>query len=462
MKQTLLNIYFQFFWFLARNYINKCNPFVIWITGSIGKTSCRMIVSEILQKNLKDKIIYTSNKNFNGELGMSLSILGISDYEPNIMSIIKTIIKAIQISFYWKKLYDIIVLEYGIDHIWEMDFLLSIVKPDIWIITKIDRVHALQFWNQENTAKEKYKLLQQSKKISFLNFDDEYASIYEKEILWNTFYYTTNNTLIDEKIDLLWLNYDLKYENNTIKSTFDFYCKHTKNIPGELIWKNKRVDFRVNITSNLIWEENVWYISIWFHILDFLFQKYYRKSYFVVWVEKINIYFTLQYSRFGLLEWIHDSILIDSSYNAAPESMKKVIDNFWKVSKKIFPEYEVILCLWEMRELWDYTKVEHENLAHYLKDRTENIFVVWKSMEKYFLPMVEKAKYFKNSQILWEYLKDFISNSDKKHLILFKWSQNTIFMEEALKPILKNPEDMSKICRQENFWIEKKNKFFES
>lgn len=446
MKQIFLQLYFSFFWFLARNYINKYNPFVIWITGSIWKTSCRMIISEILQKNLKDKIIYTSNKNFNGELWMSLSILWISLYEPNIKSIIKTIIQAIKISFFWEKLYDIIVLEYGIDHIWEMNFLLSIVKPNIWVVTKIDAVHSSQFESKDIIAEEKYKLLKNTKEISYINYDDEFALFYYRYISTKNYFYTTNLELNEKEIDLVWLNYDLKYENNIIKSTFDFYFKNTK---------------KINITSNLIWEENVWYISIWFNMLDYLFNKYYHKSYFVIGAEKLNINFHLQYSRFGLLEWIHDSILIDSSYNSAPESMKKVIDNFWKVSKKIFPEYEVIFCFWEMRELWDYTKVEHENLAHYVKDIAENIFVVWESMEKYFLPILQKTKYFKNSKILWEYLKDFISKSDKKYLILFKWSQNTIFMEEALKQVLKNPEDKNKICRQENFWIEKKNKFFE-
>lgn len=445
MKQTFLQLYFRFFWFLARNYIDKYNPFVIWITGSIWKTSCRMIISEILQKNLKDKIIYTSNKNFNGELWMSLSILWISDYEPNIKSIIKTIIQAIKISFFWEKLYDIIVLEYGIDHIWEMHFLLSIVKPNIWVVTKIDAVHSSQFESKDIIAEEKYKLLKNTKEISYINYDDEFALFYYRYINTRNYFYTTNLELNEKEIDLAGLNYDLKYENNTIKSTFDFYFKNTK---------------KINITSNLIWEENVWYISIWFNMLDYLFNKYYNKSYFVVGAEKLNINFHLQYSRFGLLEWIHDSILIDSSYNAAPESMKKVIDNFWKVSKKIFPEYEIIFCLWEMRELWGYTRIEHEKLANYVKDTAENIFVVWESMEKYFLPISQKTKYFKNSKTLWIYLKDFISNSDKKYLILFKWSQNTIFMEEWLKQVLKNPEDSNKICRQENFWIEKKNKFF--
>jgi len=35
-------------------------------------------------------------------------------------------------------------------------------------------------------------------------------------------------------------------------------------------------------------------------------------------------------------------------------------------------------------------------------------------------------------------------------------------MEEALIQVLKNPEDSEKLCRQEDFWKQDKNKYFES
>lgn len=445
MKTFLLNLYFHFFATLARVYLKRQKPYVVGVTGSIWKTSCRMIVSEILTSNLKDKVVYTSSKNFNGELGMSLSILGISDYEPQLFSVLKTFGKAIQMSLFWDKLYDIIVLEYGIDHIWEMDFLLSIVKPDVGIVTKIDKVHSSQFASKDITAQEKYKLLQATQSLSFLNFDDEYAKKFEHKISSHKKYYTTNHHLTNEEINIKGLSYTLKYEWE-IKSTFDLYLDNQKTI---------------QVTSNLVGEENIWYIWVWLFILDSLFKTYYKKTYFTKGADKITLNFTLQYSRFSMFEVIWDSIAIDSSYNAAPESMKKVIDNFLLTSKHIFPDYEIILCLWEMRELGDYTKEEHEKLVEYTRNITDTICIVWNSMKEYFLPKNGNAKYFKNSKLLGAYLKDFLQNTEKKYLILFKGSQNTIFMEEALKQILKHKSDETKICRQEKFWIEKKNNFFD-
>ncbi|MGE4444385.1 MAG: Mur ligase family protein [Candidatus Altimarinota bacterium] len=446
MKQKLLQLYFQIFGFLAKKYIKKHNPFVIGVTGSIGKTSSRMIISELLQQTLPEKIISTSSKNFNGELGLSLSVLGISDYEPSFLSVVKTFLKAFYTSFFGEKKYDIIFLEYGIDHIGEMDFLLSIVKPDIGIVTKIDKVHSSQFESKEVIASEKYKLLQSTKELSFLNADDEFAKKYESTLISNKIFYTTSGEPQTQQVDLKGLDYTLETKDGGIVSSFYF----------ESDVKNK-----TKIVSNLIGQENIGYITIGLYIAEILNQKYYNQSFFSQIGEIFYIGFTLQYSRFSIFSGIENSVLIDSSYNAAPESMKKVMENFFLLSQKIYSNYEIILCLGEMRELGEYSKDEHEKLANFVKDKSKNIFVVGESMKKYFLPIVPNAIHFKNSKILGEFLQEKLHKDKKKYIILFKGSQNTIFMEEAVKHILLQEEDKKQICRQEDFWMEKKNKFFD-
>lgn len=68
MKKKLLWWYYKLLGKLAHSYIAKHDPRIIGINGSVGKTSCRMIVYQTLQQFLPDKRIYTSPKNFNGEL----------------------------------------------------------------------------------------------------------------------------------------------------------------------------------------------------------------------------------------------------------------------------------------------------------------------------------------------------------------------------------------------------------
>jgi hypothetical protein len=50
--------------------------------------------------------------------------------------------------------------------------------------------------------------------------------------------------------------------------------------------------------------------------------------------------------------------------------------------------------------------------------------------------------------------------SDKNPVILvFKWSQNTIFLEEAVKHFLKNKQDEELLTRQSEFRMKKKSEY---
>ncbi|MBW7954730.1 hypothetical protein H3C61_02870 [Candidatus Gracilibacteria bacterium] len=458
MKQKLLKIYFKFFGFLAKKYLKKQQAIVIGITGSVGKTTTRMIIYDILKDNLKDKKIYTSNKNFNGELGLSFSILEIDKYTPSFFGVIKVIFLSLKRGFFTKKSYDVILLEYGIDHIGEMDFLLSITNPDFSIITKIDNVHSLQMGGKDNIAFEKYKLSKNTKKVSYLNIADEYFSKYFDEIVQNKVLYTTN-TLLNDKLKT---GLKIGKNNETYSTIFGenikFY-KDENNLPKtsfEFYFENKYV-FLIN--SNSLQEENIGYMSIGIHLLNHLYHSFYNKSFFED-IDILDINLELQPSRFSIFPGINTSILLDSSYNGAPESQKQVLDNFINLKNNLYSDYEIILCLGEMRELGDYTKMEHEKLAKNIKN-FENIFLVGKSMQEFVIPLLPQAKFFRNSKILGQNLKDFLQkNNDKKYLILFKGSQNTIFLEEAVKEVLGKVDDKNFLCRQEKYWIEIKNNFF--
>ncbi len=50
MKQTLLKLLYRFLAFCTRIYLWRTKPFVIGITGSVGKTSCRMVLAQVLQQ----------------------------------------------------------------------------------------------------------------------------------------------------------------------------------------------------------------------------------------------------------------------------------------------------------------------------------------------------------------------------------------------------------------------------
>jgi UDP-N-acetylmuramoyl-tripeptide--D-alanyl-D-alanine ligase len=412
MKKKILNLVYKILAAFSRLYIKRTKPFVIGITGSVWKTSCRTIISQILQQNINNKVVYTSPKNYNSELGIVLSIFTIENYNPSIKNLFFLMVKIFFQTFFCQKKYDIIVLEYGVDHKNDMDFLLSIVKPDIWIFTKLDFIHVKNFSSKEEIGNEKFKLFLNTKNKVYINSNDEFLRQKAKEIP---------------------VKYEFFDKNYTWK-----YIKENNKIYAEIKYKDKK------IITNILWEENFDYIILGINILEKdLWYKF-----------KTNkLFFQLLPGRFSIFEWIKNSIIIDSSYNAWPESMKAMIKNTLNL-QKIFPDYKILFVIWDMRELWDFSYDKHKEIFDILRDKWE-IITIWDETKKAF----KWIKNFKNSKKLGFYLKDFLTKSSDKYIILFKWSQNTIFLEEAIKEILKNKEDIKHLPRQENYWIKKKFTF---
>ena len=193
MKSFLLFKYYQLLGRLARRYLAKRKPLIIGINGSVGKTSCRMIIDDILQANLGNQLsIYTSPKNFNGELGMSLSIFQIESRTPSVSGMITTLkIILNKLKSSAGKPYDILILEYGIDRPMEMEFLCSICKPHISVLTKLDAVHSLQFGTAEDIATEELKLQKNTLLKCYINTSDEHGMTLAPSLRKEVKYYDT-------------------------------------------------------------------------------------------------------------------------------------------------------------------------------------------------------------------------------------------------------------------------------
>jgi len=426
MKQKTLKILQKLLGLLAKIYIKKTNPMVIWITGSVWKTSCRVIIEQTLKQLLKNKNIYSSPKNFNSELWIIFSIFEIETYSPWFYNLLAVSIKILFKTIFNKSNYNILLLEYWIDHPDDMGFLISIVIPDISIFTKLDSIHEENFKDIKAIWDEKFKLMKITKKIAYLNFQDEYCR--------NNYYWVLGEKKLYNKNDFKIKDFKLIKNDNTdnwkINSCFTFN--------------------NTNITSNILWEENANYISIWIDVLKIIDPKIDIET-------NIKLNYKLQSGRFSILQWINNSLLVDSSYNAWPESMKKMIENTLFLRDNIFPNYKMAAILWDMRELWKNTDELHKKLEIIIKD-FDIIYTVWKEMKK----NLNKENSFLSSKEAWLNLKYFLNKSKDKYIILFKWSQNTIFIEESLKQVLLNKEDTNKLVRQSSYWMKQKEKFWKT
>lgn len=433
MKKHILKIIYTFLAFCTRKYMKKKQIQSIWITGSVWKTSCRTVVYEVLKK-YSGKHVYTSPKNYNSELGLVFSIFEIEDYVPSFKNVIVLCLRIFTRSLFTTPHYDIVVLEYWIDRPKDMEFLLTVHKPDIWIFTKLDYTHSESFeWWKRAVWEEKFKLFHGAKHKVYLNASDDFSREQASTITWKevAFYWNKNDLTQSE----LLTNVELPEQ--------DVFDRSVKNIFSYFETGEKK------ITTNALGEANSYYIELWLKILQDIGENILQEK---------NQYLNIpeQKSRFWILEWMNGSILVDSTYNAWPEAMKKVIADMIDIQKKLYPSYKIGFCLGDMNEVWPESQQLHKNL--YSQIEFSNLIIsVWAESEKAYW---EKAQKFISSRKAGGYLKWVLEKTEDKYIILFKWSQGSIFMEEALTQVLVNPDDTNKLCRQDAYWKKAKEEFF--
>ncbi|MBN2197971.1 hypothetical protein JW698_02165 [Candidatus Wolfebacteria bacterium] len=166
----------QFFlkWF-AKIYIWRIKPHIIVIAG----TTNRHWIKEAVAITLKEKNFQTrmNKKNFNAEIGLPLSILGINSDENNFWHWFKIIFQAAKKAFRSKPpiLNEFLVLEMAIDRPKGIKYLLSIVKPKTLILTTVTMIYAENFDTLDKIALEYKRLIKSLYRhgLAILNFDDE-------------------------------------------------------------------------------------------------------------------------------------------------------------------------------------------------------------------------------------------------------------------------------------------------
>lgn len=447
-----MNLYYRLLAFFARIYIKKHKPYIIGINWSVGKTSCRMIIYQTLEKFLKDKKIYTSSKNFNWELWLSLSIFEIEKFNPDLISFVGSLWKAFYRSMFGSKPCDVLILEYGIDRPKEMEFLVSIAKPDLGVFTAIDSVHSEQFGDPSQIANEEVKMIKNTSEICFLNMDDTYAMQLKDLIKIDTITYQTIG--YDSKADIRFENekfimLDSKWD---VWVEFDLFIK----------------DIEYKVKTNLIGKSNYGYIWVALSIAYILNYKFKWKE---IKNKKFDMEYELQPGRLSILQWVEWSFIVDSSYNSSPLSVKSIVNTVFNMKQQLFLDRKIWLVLGDMRELGDLTEREHRLLAWYVSSVADRVYLIGESMINYLSDELEKVGY--DTKFIYKYEKSNDAGNDiKKELksehkknkseviVVCKGSQNTIFLEETVKKLLKHPSDVKKLTRQSNWWLKKKEEFF--
>ncbi len=414
---------------LAKACIKKHSTFVIWITGSVWKTSATNFVYQFLEKKYWNDI-FKSPYNYNGEFWLPLTILRQQTWWRNPFLWLFIFLKSVFVIFS-KNYPKYLVLEYGIDHIWEMDYMMDIVKPDISVILNISENHIMQLKSIENIRKEKLKIIWKKSRVIFNN-DDENL----KYLDWVSY----------------WINDSSKLKAKNIKSwvwkiSFDLICngKEYKNLEFNLVWEYQ--------VYNILALFGIW-IEMWMEINEII--RFSKDIFAPIW-------------RWTILKWVKDSIIIDWSYNWGYKSISEWI----KYLNNINSDYIKIAFLWDMRELWTKSRELHNKIIlELIESNIDYIVLVWGELKKYLTAFWDngfdilkqnnwnnKIFHFLDSRLAWKKIYEIIQSQNKNSLIFTKWSQNTIFLEEGIKEFCLNKEK-DKLVRQWKNWEKIKGKFY--
>jgi UDP-N-acetylmuramoyl-tripeptide--D-alanyl-D-alanine ligase len=411
---------------LARLCILRHKPFVIGITGSFGKTTARHIVTEIIKRGHQD--VWTPEWNYNGEWGLALSVLQIRSGGRSILGWFKALsgaLKSILTSWYPSTL----ILEYGIDHRGEMKIQTDIVEPDIALFTTLSPSHLQGFASVAEYYAEKWKLLSRKKKHTFAigNKDDMNQSGFDCQ-MW----YGEKDT-------------DITF------SDIQEYCEKTEaqiHIGGNTSY----------LQTSILGKHHIGLIV---GAISVALQRNMVLPEILQALESIH----LPEGRGNVLRGISDSLVIDGTYNGGFEPIIAGVQMAYRLAQA--EDRKLITLIWDMRELWTEETARHQELWNTLRtlENIEYIFV-GKVCQTVISPMlsVEEGKrvaFFLDARAAGERARERIFACDKKVLVFAKWSQNTIYLEEAVKEIILS-EEMNKIVRQDAMYLEKKQAFWKT
>lgn len=138
----------------AKIYLWRIKPKVIVIAGTTGRHWIKEAVAEALEE--KNFSVRTNRKNFNAEIGLPLSILGLPSGNASFLGWLKILWQAIVkiITNYQLPITDYLVLEMAIDAPENMNYLMSIVKPNAVILTTITMTRPENFENLDEISRE--------------------------------------------------------------------------------------------------------------------------------------------------------------------------------------------------------------------------------------------------------------------------------------------------------------------
>ncbi len=342
---------------LASYYREKFSIPIIGITGSVGKTTTKEMVSSALSAG--GKVMKTIG-NQNSQIGVPLTMLRLDETD------------------------DFAVVELGMSEFGEMQRISEVAKVSHAIITNIGISHIENLHSQENILKEKLHIADHFKEnsIIYLNGDDELLAGLKNKTNFKIVFFGTKD-FCDYRAE------NIKEKGNS--TSFDLIYSQGK----------------VNIQIPTIGFHNVLNALASIAVCTNL-------GFSMAQIQKGLDTFKQPKMRQQIIDTGFITV-IDDSYNASPDSIKSGIS----VLKSISNNQRTIAVLGDMLELGEYSFNAHFDLGKYLAENNIDIVITVGKEAKAIADGAKSknsnilAMSFENNQDVINYLRDLIKQNDK-------------------------------------------------
>ena len=414
----------------SRLVLLKYKPKIVAITGSVGKTGTKDAVFAVISSVA---YVRKSEKSYNSEIGLPLTILGCPNGWNNPYIWFRNILKGIWLFLAPHKYPKWLILEVGVGKPEDMQRTASWLKTDAVIITAIGKtpVHIEFFDSRKHLIDEKSELIKTLKKdgLLILNADDD--AVLEMKTK------TKNRTI----------TYGFKEEADITGSGESIFYDDI-GIPRGIIFRADEGGNSLPVVIEKVFGQNHIYASLASLALSFGL-----KLNMINAIGALKNY-DISPGRMCLVDGINNSLIIDDTYNSSPSACEAAL----KTLGMIKTSGRKIAVLGDMLELGRYTKETHENIGKIARENCEILAVVGQRAGDIKAGAVEAGMRaenipeFLNSVEAGEYMKDLVKMND---LILVKGSQG-IRMERTVLAILANKENKKKLLvRQDKEWQSK-------
>ncbi len=412
----------------ARAILKKYQPKVIAVTGSVGKTSTKDAIYSVISKAFHAR---KSEKSFNSDIGVPLTILGCNNAWNNPIKWLQNIWQGFSLIIFKKSYPEWLVLEVGADRPGDIKQISSWLKPNIVVVTKFATVpvHIEYFKNKEAVVAEKGHLVEALKHDGLLILNSDDADVF-------AFKNKTTNRII---------TYGMMGDAQVRATNYSVYYSEADNEPFGVYFK---VEYDGNCLPvriiGTLGQNNI------YSALAALAVGIGLNLNLVEATENL-VRFTPPKGRMNIIKGIKKSILIDDTYNSSPVAIKSALETLRDMKTK----YRKIAILGDMMELGKHTSDEHKKagvLAATACDMLVTVGLRSRALAESAIDAgleEDDVLQFDDSVEAGKYIQNIVKEGD---IILVKGSQSTR-MEKVVYEIMAEPERASELLvRQEEEW----------